>query len=81
MIKPDDQIAFFAPDCGAISLLLRIGDVVIAGFFEPLEVSPREQVVMNFDLPTYEEREAAAKAHIDGAAIGHILDGWELLAA
>jgi hypothetical protein len=81
MIKPDDQIAFFAPDCGAISLLLRIGDVVIAGFFEPFEVSPREQVVMNFDLPTYEEREAAAKAHIDGAAIGHILDGWELLAA
>jgi hypothetical protein len=81
MIKPDDQIAFFAPDCGAISLLLRIGDVVIAGFFEPFEVNPREQVVMNFDLPTYEEREAAAKAHIDGAAIGHILDGWELLAA
>jgi hypothetical protein len=81
MIKPDDQIAFFAPDCGALSLLVRIGDVVIAGFFEPLEVLPAAQAVMSFDLPTYEEREAAAKARIDEAAIGHILDGWDLISA
>ncbi|MGW1558332.1 hypothetical protein ACWCQ1_17685 [Streptomyces sp. NPDC002144] len=79
MIKPDDQIAFIAPECGALSLLLRIGDVVVAGFFEPLEADPLAQTVMSFDLPTYEEREAAAKARIDEAAIAHILDGWDLI--
>ncbi|MGW0705107.1 hypothetical protein ACWD4G_03870 [Streptomyces sp. NPDC002643] len=79
MIKPDDQIAFLAPECYALSVLLRFGDVVIAGFYEPFEIDPREQVVMSFDLPTFEEREAAAKARIDEAAIGHILDGWDLI--
>ncbi|MCD7439007.1 hypothetical protein K4B79_12305 [Streptomyces lincolnensis] len=81
MIKIDDSIAFIAPDCGALSLLVRIGDVVVAGFFEPLEDDPSAQVITNFDLPTYEEREAAAKAHIDSAAITHILDGWDLVSA
>ncbi|MEU7030070.1 hypothetical protein AB0A60_25735 [Streptomyces sp. NPDC046275] len=81
MSKFDDKIAFIAPECGAVSLLVRLGDVVIAGFFEPLDAEPRAQVVMNFDLPTYEEREAAAKAHIDNAAITHILDGWDLIAS
>jgi hypothetical protein len=81
MIKPDDQIAFIAPECGALSLLLRIGDVVVAGFYEPFEIDPREQVVMSFDLPTYAEREAAAKARIDEVAIGHILGGWDLISA
>ncbi|WP_042800934.1 hypothetical protein [Streptomyces sp. C] len=81
MITPDDKIAFIAPECGALSLLVRVGDVVIAGFFEPLEADPLAQVVTNFDYPTYAEREAAAKAHIDSAAITHILDGWDLISA
>ncbi|WP_282703729.1 hypothetical protein [Streptomyces sp. CC219B] len=81
MNKPDDQIAFLAPDCYALSVLFRFGDVVVAGFYEPFEVDPREMAVMTFDLPTYAEREAAAKARIDKAAIGHILGGWDLISA
>ncbi|KOG26801.1 hypothetical protein [Streptomyces viridochromogenes] len=80
MIKIDDSIAFIAPECGALSLLVRIGDVVVAGFFEPGAADPSAQAVKNFDLPTYADRERAAKAHIDDMAIAHILDGWDLIA-
>lgn len=81
MIKPDDQIAFRAFDCGTHSLILRFGDVVVAGLFEPFGVDPLDEVIVSYDLPTFAEREAAAKAHIGSLAIAHILDGWDLLPA
>lgn len=79
MITIDDQVAFMAPECGAVSLLIRIGDVVIAAFYDPFEVDPRAQALMEFDLPTHDQREAAAKAYIDDKAVAHILEGWELI--
>ncbi|MFI6275961.1 hypothetical protein [Streptomyces sp. NPDC050988] len=81
MLTPDDKIAFIAPECGALSLILRIGDVVVAGFFSPDLTEPMGEVVSTFDLPTYAERESAAKARIDELAIVHILDGWDLISA
>ncbi|NUK41824.1 hypothetical protein HRW13_13215 [Streptomyces lunaelactis] len=79
MIEPDDKIAFIAPECGALSLLLRIGDVVVAGFFSPILSEPMGEAVSTFDLPTYAERETAAKERINELAIAHILDGWDLI--
>lgn len=81
MIKPDDEIAFRASDCGALSLILRFGDVVVAGFFEPFGIDPLGEVIQTYELPTFAEREAAAKAHVDSIAIAHILDGWDLVTA
>ncbi|MFD3325821.1 hypothetical protein [Streptomyces sp. NPDC058701] len=81
MIKPDDEIAFRALDCGAHSLILRFGDVLVAGFFERFGVDPLEELIVSYDLPTFAEREAAAKAHIDALAIAHIVNGWDLLPA
>ncbi|MFJ3974869.1 hypothetical protein [Streptomyces sp. NPDC090021] len=81
MITIDDQIAFIDPECGAVSLLIRIGDLVIAAFYDPFEVDPRAQMLMEFDLPTRDQREDAAKAYMDDKAIGHILQGWDLISA
>ncbi|WP_405978845.1 hypothetical protein [Streptomyces sp. NBC_00158] len=81
MIKPDDEITFRAPDCGAHSLALRFGDVLVTGLFEPFAIDPLAELTVTYDLPTYEEREAAAKAHIDALAIAHILNGWDLISA
>ncbi|MFE0771986.1 hypothetical protein [Streptomyces sp. NPDC058861] len=80
MITIDDQIAFIDPQCGAVSLVIRTGDVVIAAFFDPLTADPRAEAVMEFDLPTRDRREAAAKAYMDSTAVSHILGGWELFA-
>ncbi|MGW3336190.1 hypothetical protein ACWDCL_01750 [Streptomyces sp. NPDC001009] len=80
MIKPDDKMAFLAPECGALSMIIRAGDVVVAGFFEPDQTEPLAEIVTTFDFPTYAERESAAKARIDAMAIEHILDGWDLIA-
>ncbi|MFE5971412.1 hypothetical protein ACFQ64_04530 [Streptomyces sp. NPDC056460] len=79
MIKPDDEIAFRAPDCGAHSLVLRFGDVLVAGLFEPFALEPLAELTVTYDLPTYQEREAEAKAQIDALAIAHILGGWDLI--
>jgi hypothetical protein len=81
MIKPDDQIAFYAIDSGAVCITLRFGDVLVSGYFDHPTAPLREQVVISFDLPTLSEREAAAKARIDEMAIRLILGGWEPISA
>ncbi|MFI1655639.1 hypothetical protein ACH4ZU_12130 [Streptomyces sp. NPDC020472] len=80
MNKYDDRIAFTDPTCGATSLLIRMGDVVIAGYYLSLHTDPLSEVVLNFDHPTYEGRVVAAKGFMDDTAISHILTGWELIA-
>ncbi|MFI5861829.1 hypothetical protein [Streptomyces sp. NPDC051546] len=79
MIKPDDEIAFRDPECGAHSLVLRFGDVLVTGLFTPFGLDPLAELTVTYDLPTYEKREAQAKAHIDALAIAHILSGWDLI--
>ncbi|GGU77044.1 hypothetical protein GCM10010211_48690 [Streptomyces albospinus] len=81
MLHPDEMAAFSSLATGALGLVLRFDDVVVAGLFLPGVDEPFMETAFTFEDDDHETRKAAAEAKFNDLFIKHLLTGWDLISA